>query len=193
MKYLKPSLLVLLIVFLMGCAYHPRLGMTYDDWIANQSASWEYCDMTPKLVGATGSKEVWTLTRAGTYHGAFYYFEYGQLIKIDQVQLMQQKTLNYLYGTVDVTKTGNGFYEPTNSNDVRILKTIPDRKYVELGTVVVSIEPEDTAKMHNAIKFESAVLGADAVILTEEGFVGGGTKDSLLLKYWATGVVVKFE
>ncbi len=93
------------------------------------------------------------------------------------------------YGTVDVTKTGNGFYEPTNSNDVRILKTIPDRKYVELGTVVVSIEPEDTAKMHNELKTKSAVLGADAVILTDKGFIHDDYGD----KYWATGVAVKFE
>ncbi len=54
-------------------------------------------------------------------------------------------------------------------------------------------EKLNQANMHNELKTKSAVLGADAVILTEEGFVGGGTKDSLLLKYWATGVVVKYE
>ena len=95
-------------------------------------------------------------------------------------------------GRVAVTKTGIGFYEPTNPNDVRILKTIPDRKYVEVGTVIVKdVQPEDTAIMHNQIRTESAVLGADAVILTDEGFLP--IKDSSDYKYWATGVAVKFE
>ena len=77
----------------MGCAaYHPRLGMTYDDWIANKNASWEYCDFKPKLVGANGNTEVWTLTRSGADSGVFYYFEYGQLMRIDQGQLKQQRT-----------------------------------------------------------------------------------------------------
>ncbi len=93
-------------------------------------------------------------------------------------------------GRVAVTKTGIGFYEPTNPNDVRILKTIPDRKYVELGTVVVSIEPEDTAKMHNELKTKSAVLGADAVILTDEGVEYVELEGT---KYWAMGVAVKFK
>ena len=97
------------------------------------------------------------------------------------------------YGSVDVVKTGSGFYEPTNPNDVRILKTIPDRKYVEVGTVIVSIwyEGGDVTIMHNDIRTESAVLGADAVILTDEGFLP--IKDSSDYKYWATGVAVKFE
>ena len=106
-------------------------------------------------------------------------------------------SLDDYYHQVVVTKTGSGFYEPTNPNDVRILKTIPDRKYVELGTVVVSIQPEDTAKMHNAIKFESAVLGADAVILTDEGFAMNSPETTGIFQgvsgYWAMGVAVKFE
>ena len=97
-------------------------------------------------------------------------------------------------GRVAVTKTGIGFYEPTNPNDVRILKTIPDRKYVELGTVIVSnvspYEPEETANMYNELKTKSAVLGADAVILTDEGFI---EQEHTYPKYWAMGVAVKFK
>ena len=94
-------------------------------------------------------------------------------------------------GTVAVMKTGSGFYEPTNPNDVRILKTIPDRKYVEVGAVIVTDwYPSDTVNMHNEIKTKAAVLGADAVILTDEGFI---KKEHTYPQYWATGVAVKFE
>ena len=95
-------------------------------------------------------------------------------------------------GRVAVTKTGIGFYEPTNPNDVRILKTIPDRKYVELGPVIASnFYSSAFADMYNEIKTKAAVLGADAVIITDEGFVM--PTDSSTSKYWATGVAVKFE
>ena len=94
-------------------------------------------------------------------------------------------------GTVAVMKTGSGFYEPTNPNDVRILKTIPDRKYVEVGAVIVTDwYPSDTVNMHNEIKTKAAVLGADAVILTDEGVEYVELEGT---KYWAMGVAVKFE
>ena len=93
--------------------------------------------------------------------------------------------------TVAVMKTGSGFYEPTNPNDVRILKTIPDRKYVELGPVIASnFYSSAFADMYNEIKTKAAVLGADAVILTDEGFI---KKEHTYPQYWATGVAVKFE
>lgn len=102
-------------------------------------------------------------------------------------------TLAVLTGcaVVDVTKTAKGFYNPTNPNEVLILKTVPDKKYVELGTVTVQgFQVQETAKMHNAVRTKSAALGADAVILTEEGLLpdgwGGGTK-------WATGVAIKYQ
>ncbi len=95
-------------------------------------------------------------------------------------------------GTVAVMKTGSGFYEPTNPNDVRILKTIPDRKYVELGPVIASnFYSSAFADMYNEIKTKAAVLGADAVIITDEGFVM--PTDSSTSRYWATGVFVKFK
>lgn len=88
---------------------------------------------------------------------------------------------------VDVTKTAAGFYNPTNPNLVQILKTVPDRKYIELGTVsTTGFRLPETAKMHNAIRTKSAALGADAVLLTEEGVLPNNTK-------WATGVAIKFQ
>ena len=88
---------------------------------------------------------------------------------------------------VDVTKTAKGFHEPTNPNDVEILKTIPNRPYEELGTVTASqFQPEETAKMHNAIRAKSAPLGATAVILMQEGILPNGKK-------WATGVAIRYK
>lgn len=92
---------------------------------------------------------------------------------------------------VDITKTAKGFYQPTNANDIEILKTRPDRKYVELGTVTVTgYDASSTAKMHNAIRSKAAPLGANAVYLTEEGFTQGAFG---AVNRWATGVAIKFE
>lgn len=92
--------------------------------------------------------------------------------------------------TVDITKTGKGFYAPTNPNDVEILKTRPEKSYVELGTVTVTgFNPHDTAKMHNAVRSKSAALGANAVILTEEGIIKGSWGP----ERWATGVAIRYK
>jgi len=91
---------------------------------------------------------------------------------------------------VDVTKTTKGFYDPTNPNDVEILKTRPDKPYVELGTVTATnFAPSDTAVMHNAIRAKSAALGATAVILTEEGILPGGFGG----RRWAMGVAIRYK
>jgi hypothetical protein len=51
-----------------------------------------------------------------------------------------------------------------------ILKTRPEQSYEELGILTVTgFPPSETAKMHNAIRAKSAPLGADAVIITDEG------------------------
>lgn len=91
---------------------------------------------------------------------------------------------------VDVTKTAAGFYNPTNPNMVQILKTVPDRKYIELGTITVTgFAPNDTAKMHNAVRTKSAALGADAAVLIDEGILNNGWA----MEKWATGVAIKFQ
>jgi len=93
---------------------------------------------------------------------------------------------------VDVTKTGKGFVSQTNPNDVEILMTRPDRPYEELGTVTVTnVDPNDTAKMHNAIRSKAAALGADAVILTNEGINPGGMFSSPYR--WAIGVAIRYK
>jgi hypothetical protein len=93
--------------------------------------------------------------------------------------------------SVDVTKTAKGFYDITDPNDVEILKTRPDKLYVELGTVTVTgFPPKETAKMHNAIRSKSANLGANAVILTDEGMVNQPWAG---LRRWATGVAIRYK
>ena len=93
--------------------------------------------------------------------------------------------------SVDVTKTAKGFYEPTKAADIEILKTKPDRTFIELGTVTVTgFNASDTAKMHNAIRTKSAPLGASAVILTDEGINQTGL---LTRERWATGVAIRYQ
>lgn len=93
--------------------------------------------------------------------------------------------------SVDVTKTAKGFYQATDPNTVEILKTRPTKSYEELGTITVTgFDSDETAKMHNSIRAKSAPLGANAVILTEEGLV----KDSMFsYKRWATGVAIVYK
>jgi len=88
---------------------------------------------------------------------------------------------------VDVTKTAKGFYNPTDPNEVEILKTVPNKPYDELGTITaVRFPPLETAKMHNAIRAKAAPLGATAVILTQEGFDRNN-------KRWAIGVAISYR
>ena len=93
--------------------------------------------------------------------------------------------------TVDVTKTHKGSYDPTDPNEVEVLKTRPERSYEELGTVTASgFSPSDTAKLHNGVRAKAAELGAHAVILTEEGLIPDGWGGA---KKWATGVAIRYK
>ena len=89
--------------------------------------------------------------------------------------------------SVDITKTAKGFYDPTNPNDVEILKTRPDKPYEELGTITaVHFRALDTATMHNAIRAKAAPLGATAVILNQEGIDNNGHR-------WVMGVAIRYK
>ena len=88
--------------------------------------------------------------------------------------------------TVDVTKTGKGFFNPTNPNDVEILLTRPDKPFTELGTVTVTgYNTTETAEMHNAVRAKVAPLGANAAILTNQGIQGS--------TMWAQGVAIRYK
>jgi hypothetical protein len=88
--------------------------------------------------------------------------------------------------TVDVTKTAQGYYQPTDPNNVEILMTKPDRKFIELAMVTTSHWPTgDTAKMHNSLRAKCAPLGADAVILLSSGIDGSG-------QFWSSGVAIRY-
>jgi hypothetical protein len=92
--------------------------------------------------------------------------------------------------SVDVTKTAQGSFSPTDPNRVEVLKTRPERAFQELGTITVSgFSSSETAKMHNAIREKAAPLGANAVILTEEGLV----QRTFGMDRWATGVAIRFR
>lgn len=89
--------------------------------------------------------------------------------------------------TVDITKTGKGYFPPTNPNEIQILMTVPTRPFIELGTFTVANFPiREEAKMHNALRAKAAPLGATAVILQSQGMINNGTR-------WATGVAIRFQ
>ncbi len=93
--------------------------------------------------------------------------------------------------SVDITKTSAGFHNPTNPNEVEILKTRPDRSYEELGTVTVSgFDSDESAKMHNAVRSKASALGAHAVVLTEEGLIPLAFGQ---YERWATGVAIRYN
>src|SRR5262245_15250539 len=85
--------------------------------------------------------------------------------------------------SAEVNKTGKGYFQPTNPNNVDILMTVPPRPFVELGTVTVQkFQAQEEAKMHNAVRAKAAPLGADAVILQSQGINDHGR--------WAIGVAI---
>lgn len=91
---------------------------------------------------------------------------------------------------VDITKTGQGYYDPVPAAQVDILKTKPDRSYVELATLDTSgFSTRQTAKMHNAIRAKAGPIGANAVIITDESVIpafGGPQK-------FASGVAIRYK
>ena len=89
--------------------------------------------------------------------------------------------------SVHVTKTGKGYFAPTNANEVEILITVPDRKYTEIATVTTQgWKVKQTAKMHNALRSKCAPLGATAVILSSSGIAPNGT-------FWTSGVAIRYN
>ncbi len=91
--------------------------------------------------------------------------------------------------SVNVTKTSSSIYDPTDPNIVEILKTTPDYKYEELGTLTVTgFDADQTAKMYNAIRAKAAPLGATAVIITDEGLVPHGFGS---YERWGSAVAVR--
>jgi hypothetical protein len=93
--------------------------------------------------------------------------------------------------SVEITKTGAGYFAPTNPNQVEILMTVPARPYVELGTVTIQgFQSKEEAKMHNAIRAKAAPLGATSVIIQSQGMIpkGFGT-----FERWATGVAIRYK
>lgn len=92
--------------------------------------------------------------------------------------------------SVDITKTAKGFYNPTDPNEVDILMTGSDKPYIELGSVTVTgFAPDETAKMHNAIRAKAAELGANAVIIKNEGLINDGWS----IKKWAMGAAIRYK
>jgi hypothetical protein len=89
--------------------------------------------------------------------------------------------------SVNVTKTGKGYFAPTNPNDVEILVTVPSRAYTELATVTTQKwRTNETAKMHNALRSKCAPLGASAVILGSSGMDPNG-------RFWSSGVAIRYN
>ena len=96
-------------------------------------------------------------------------------------------------GTVEITKTGRGFHNPTDPNRVEILMTQPKRSYEELGVFRASnFMRTETAVMHNAIRAKVAELGANAALITHEGYTTGNSSSDENLR-WAKGVALRLQ
>lgn len=89
-----------------------------------------------------------------------------------------------------MTKTAQGTFSATNPNTIEILKTKPEKPYIELATFTVTgYSATESAKMHNALREKAAPLGANAVIITSEGIASRTFGND----QWATGVAVRFK
>jgi hypothetical protein len=92
--------------------------------------------------------------------------------------------------SVDVTQTAKGYRPPTDPNQVEILKTTPQRPYEEIAEITVNrFRISQTAKMHNALRAKAAPLGANAVVITTEGYI----PSSLPPQIWASGVAIRWK
>ena len=96
--------------------------------------------------------------------------------------------------TVDMTKTGKGFFAPTDADHVEVLATLPKKNFVELATFSTSgWSTSQTAKMHNGIRQKAAGIGANAVVIQNSGInrvrSGFGTTGYL----WSTGVALHYK
>jgi len=87
---------------------------------------------------------------------------------------------------INVTKTTNAVYGPTDPAAVEILVNRPERPFLELATVgATGVNVNDTAKMHDTIRAKAAALGAEAVVIMNQGIAG---------RYiWVTGVVIRYK
>jgi hypothetical protein len=96
---------------------------------------------------------------------------------------------------VTVTKTTSGFFEPTDANFVKILKTQPTQKYEELGSVITAgWEMSNSSAMYNSIRTKAAQIGANAVYIRNEGVsIQPGGFGAAASYRWAEGVAIKFK
>lgn len=93
-------------------------------------------------------------------------------------------------GTVGIVKTGKGAYSPSSASEIEILKTKPEKAYEELGVVDATNFPVNgVAKMHNALRAKAAPLGANAVIITDEGLINNGWG---IVRY-SSGAAVRYK
>jgi hypothetical protein len=92
---------------------------------------------------------------------------------------------------VNVTQTATGVHQATNPNEVEIIRTRPTRHFEELATVTANrFGVDEAGKMDNALRSKSAPLGADAVLILEEGIVYHG---SGYFERWATGIAIRYR
>jgi hypothetical protein len=87
---------------------------------------------------------------------------------------------------INVTKTTKADYSPTDATDVEILLNRPERPFIELATVgVTGVNVNDTKKMHDTLRAKAASLGADAIVIMNQG---------IAKRYiWVTGVVIRYK
>jgi len=89
-----------------------------------------------------------------------------------------------------VQDVGAEHYGPSDPAQIEILQYVPARPHIQLGEVRVyaSDAGVDTTKMESAVRVEGAKLGADAVVIWQNGFQGSGSKPGWIV----TGAAIKY-
>jgi hypothetical protein len=92
---------------------------------------------------------------------------------------------------VEVVPTATGVHEAKDPAEIEIIRMPPARSFEKLATVKAHRFRVDKAdEMYRALRSKSAPLGADAVVIVDEGvmYAGHGYPER-----WVTGIAIRYR
>lgn len=78
-------LVLVLALWVAGCAFNPQPGMTFDQWKTSAGGAFKGA---PELIGMKGSVSVYRFPASGNQN-TFYWFDNGRLYQVTQGELPQ--------------------------------------------------------------------------------------------------------